>query len=97
MIGKVRLTCCGHRQNASSCARQELAPFTVLKDIAFVIRSVEAPDPGIYFAQAELVLARGPFKIEDERALIQSHAIDHLVCKNSGGDAEDAKLQAARN
>ncbi|MBI2256623.1 MAG: cobalt-precorrin-6A reductase [Proteobacteria bacterium] len=76
--------------------RQELAPFTVLKDIAFVIRSVEAPDAGLAFAQAEVVLARGPFKFEDEHALLQSRAIDHLVCKNSGGSATDGKLQAAR-
>jgi precorrin-6A/cobalt-precorrin-6A reductase len=76
--------------------RQELAPFTQLADIAFVIRSVEPPDAGIEFAQADLVLARGPFKLEDERALLQSRRIDHLVCKNSGGGATDAKLQAAR-
>lgn len=76
--------------------RQELAPFTALKDIAFVIRSVEAPDAGIVFANAELVLARGPFKLADERALLQSRSIDYLVCKNSGGGATDAKLQAAR-
>jgi precorrin-6A/cobalt-precorrin-6A reductase len=76
--------------------RQELAPFVQLADIAFVIRSVEPPDAGMKFAQAELVLARGPFKLEDERALLQAHRIDHLVCKNSGGSATDAKLQAAR-
>jgi precorrin-6A/cobalt-precorrin-6A reductase len=76
--------------------RQELAPFTELKDIAFVIRSVEQPDSTLAFADAEIVLARGPFKLEDERALLQSRPIDHLVCKNSGGGATDAKLQAAR-
>ncbi len=76
--------------------RQELAPFTALTDIAFVIRSVEPPDAGINFAQAELVLARGPFKLADERALLQARQIDHLVCKNSGGSATDAKLLAAR-
>jgi precorrin-6A/cobalt-precorrin-6A reductase len=76
--------------------RQELAPFTALKDVGFVIRSVEAPDAGLVFADAEIVLARGPFKLEDERALLQSRSIDHLVCKNSGGSATDAKLQAAR-
>ncbi|MDY0872843.1 cobalt-precorrin-6A reductase [Dongia rigui] len=76
--------------------RQELAPFTALKDIAFVIRAVDAPDADLAFADAEIVLARGPFKLADERVLLQSRGIDHLVCKNSGGDATDAKLQAAR-
>jgi len=76
--------------------RQELAPFAALKDVAFVIRAVEAPDADLAFADAEIVLARGPFKLDDERALLQSRRIDHLVCKNSGGGATDAKLQAAR-
>jgi precorrin-6A/cobalt-precorrin-6A reductase len=76
--------------------RQELAPFTTLDDIHFLIRSVEAPDPALHFAHAELVLARGPFRIEDELALLTAHRIDHIVCKNSGGKATDAKLQAAR-
>jgi len=76
--------------------RQELEPFTALKDIAFVIRSVEPLDPALIFANAEILLARGPFRLDDERALLQSRAIDHVVCKNSGGDATDAKLLAAR-
>lgn len=76
--------------------RQELAPFAALAEIAFVIRSVEAPNSDLVFADAEFVLARGPFNLADERSLLQSRGIDHLVCKNSGGGATDAKLQAAR-
>lgn len=76
--------------------RQELAPFTELTDIAFVIRAVEPPDAAIKFIDAEIVLARGPFRLDDERALLQSRRIDCIVCKNSGGSATDAKLQAAR-
>lgn len=76
--------------------RQELAPFTALEGISFVIRSVEPPDAGMAFADAEIVLARGPFRLEDERALLTSRRIDFIVCKNSGGNATDAKLQAAR-
>lgn len=76
--------------------RQELAPFTALKDTAFVIRSVEPPDPALKFAQADFVLARGPFRLADERALLLQHQIDAIVCKNSGGSATAAKLEAAR-
>nr|WP_298686327.1 cobalt-precorrin-6A reductase [uncultured Dongia sp.] len=76
--------------------RQELAPFTALTDIAFVIRAVEKPDADIKFADAEIILARGPFNLADERALLQSRRIDCIVCKNSGGSATDAKLEAAR-
>lgn len=76
--------------------RQELAPFTTLTEASFVIRSVEPPDSGLQFAQAEFVLARGPFRLEDERMLLQSYSIDCIVCKNSGGSATYAKLIAAR-
>lgn len=76
--------------------RQELAPFTTLTDTSFVIRSVEPPDAGLRFADAQFVLARGPFRLEDERALLRAHGIDCIVCKNSGGEATFAKLLAAR-
>jgi precorrin-6A/cobalt-precorrin-6A reductase len=77
--------------------RQELGHFTALRDIWFLIRSVEAPDTGMHFAQSELLLARGPFRYEDELALLKQHRIDTIVCKNSGGDATDGKLTAARD
>jgi precorrin-6A/cobalt-precorrin-6A reductase len=76
--------------------RQELGHFTGFDDAWFLIRSVEAPDPAIRFAQSELLLARGPFRYEDELALLKQHEIDTIVCKNSGGDATDGKLAAAR-
>lgn len=76
--------------------RQELAAFAALADTAFVIRSVEAPDPALGFSQAEFIRARGPFQLDDERALLQTRRIDCIVCKNSGGGATDAKLTAAR-
>lgn len=76
--------------------RQELAPFTVLDDVHFLIRSVDAPDPNLRFAQSELVLARGPFRLEDERELLRSRNIECVVCKNSGGVATEGKLIAAR-
>jgi precorrin-6A/cobalt-precorrin-6A reductase len=48
------------------------------------------------FAKAKIVLARGPFTVEDERSLLKDHQIDTIVCKNSGGSATDAKLTAAQ-
>jgi len=76
--------------------RQELAHFTGLDNIWFLIRAVEAPDPALQFAQSELLLARGPFRYADELALLRDHRIDTIVCKNSGGEATDGKLTAAR-
>ena len=43
-----------------------------------------------------LVLARGPFSVEDEIALMRDERIDTLVTKNSGGSATEAKIKAAR-
>lgn len=75
--------------------RQELAPFAALDRVWFLIRSVETPDPLPAFANAEILLARGPFTLADERQLLRDRAIDTIVCKNSGGPT-DAKLAAAR-
>ncbi len=76
--------------------RQELAPFAGLDHVWFLIRSVDAPDPMPGFARAEVLLARGPFTRAGEDALLRGRGIDTLVCKNSGGSATDAKLEAAR-
>lgn len=76
--------------------RQELAHFTGLDDIWFLIRAVETPDSTMQFTQSELLLARGPFRYTDELALLRDHRIDTIVCKNSGGGATDGKLTAAR-
>ena len=76
--------------------RQELAPFAALDQVWFLIRSVDAPDPMPPFARALVTLGRGPFTLADELDLLRTHGIDTLVCKNSGGTATDAKLEAAR-
>lgn len=75
--------------------RQELAPFAALRETFFLIRSIHAPQPMPDFAQAQIVLARGPFSLADEQALLREHQIEAMVCKNSGGPT-DAKLAAAR-
>jgi precorrin-6A/cobalt-precorrin-6A reductase len=76
--------------------RQDLAPFSGLAGLWFLIRTIEAPDAAHAFAEAEIVLARGPFRLADELALLRRYRIDTIVCKNSGGAATEAKLIAAR-
>ncbi|MCK7582978.1 MAG: cobalt-precorrin-6A reductase [Chromatiales bacterium] len=76
--------------------RQELTHFADIEDIRFLIRLVTPPDPKPAFQAAEWLYSRGPFALDDERALLDTWAIDTLVCKNSGGEATSAKLIAAR-
>ncbi|HGY9636832.1 TPA: cobalt-precorrin-6A reductase [Pseudomonas putida] len=46
--------------------------------------------------RCEVIGARGPFHIEDERALFQRRHIDVLISKNSGSVATEPKLEVAR-
>ena len=46
--------------------------------------------------RARCIAARGPFALEDERALFANEGFDVLISKNSGGNATEAKLQVAR-
>lgn len=46
--------------------------------------------------RCEVIGARGPFRLEDERALFAQRQIDVLISKNSGSGATEPKLQVAR-
>ena len=60
-----------------------------------LVRCVDPPTdplpPG-----AVLLLARGPFSVADELALMREHGVDVVVTKDSGGHMTEAKLDAAR-
>jgi len=47
-------------------------------------------------ARCEVIGARGPFQIDDERALFERQRIDVLISKNSGSTATEPKLDVAR-
>ena len=46
--------------------------------------------------RCEVIGARGPFVIDDERALFAQRRIDVLISKNSGSSATEPKLEVAR-
>ena len=46
--------------------------------------------------RCEVIGARGPFHLEDERALFERRNIDVLISKNSGSSATEPKLEVAR-
>jgi precorrin-6A/cobalt-precorrin-6A reductase len=64
-------------------------------DAWFLVRTVDPP--AALPPRAELLLARGPFTVGDEVALMRRHRISQVVTKDSGGDATAAKLVAARH
>jgi precorrin-6A/cobalt-precorrin-6A reductase len=75
--------------------RQGLATFASVGAAWFLVRCVDPPDPPLP-PRHELLLDRGPYTLEGELALIDRHAIDLLVTKDSGGRHTEAKLDAAR-
>ncbi|UGT44267.1 cobalt-precorrin-6A reductase [Nocardia yamanashiensis] len=74
--------------------RQGVAAFAE-SDAWFLIRAIDPPD-GTLPARHEILLARGPFTLADETALLTDRRIDVMVTKDSGGALTEAKLEAAR-
>lgn len=64
-------------------------------DAWFLIRVVTAPDGADLPRRYRLIHSRGPYRYDDEAALLREHRIDALVTKNSGGALTRAKLDAA--
>lgn len=64
-------------------------------DAWFLIRVVTPPDPRSLPERHALLLSRGPYDLDGERALMSENGIDALVTKNSGGPMTRAKLDAA--
>jgi len=79
-----------------SIGRQELAAFAPLQHLWFLMRAIEPPEPGTLLPPGKLLLQRGPFTLEAERALLQDYDLEVVVTKNSGGAATYAKIVAAR-
>jgi precorrin-6A/cobalt-precorrin-6A reductase len=75
--------------------RQGLAAFAAVDQAWFLIRCVDPPD-GPLPAEAQVILARGPYDASAEQALMAEHRIEVLVTKNSGGPLTAGKLDAAR-
>ncbi|MDX8434995.1 cobalt-precorrin-6A reductase [Mesorhizobium abyssinicae] len=76
--------------------RQEAGAFEAAPQHHYLIRSVDPVEPKLVVPDAIYLLARGPFPDADERALLESHGIEAIVSKNSGGEATYGKIAAAR-
>jgi precorrin-6A/cobalt-precorrin-6A reductase len=83
------------RRALLTTGRQGLAAFAGVATVWTLIRCVDPPDPPLP-PHHELLLDRGPYTLPGELALIDAHAIDVVVTKDSGGEHTVAKLDAAR-
>ena len=79
-----------------STGARDLQAFGHLRTTRFLVRLVDAPPEPLPLAESDLIVDRGPFAVEDERALFLDRDVELLVSKNSGGTATYAKLAAAR-
>ena len=76
--------------------RLGLAAFRAAPQHRYVIRTIDPPDATDLPPEHALVFDRGPFRFDDEEALMRRERIEVVVTKNSGGTAARAKLDAAR-
>ena len=86
------------RHNASSwrSAGRRSPPSRRHRSTVYLVRSVDPVTPPPALPNATYVLGRGPFTEAGDLALMTAHAIETLVCRNSGGSAGYAKIAAAR-
>jgi precorrin-6A/cobalt-precorrin-6A reductase len=73
----------------------DLAAFSGIAHVFFLVRLIQPPAEPPPLSHHDLVVARPPFALDEERALFARHRIDTLVTKQSGGPTE-TKLTAAR-
>ena len=75
---------------------RDVQVFSRLRGVRFLVRLVDTPRTLLPLSRSKLIVDRGPFAIESERALFLKHGVELLVSKNSGGGATYPKLAAAR-
>ncbi|MBY6056737.1 cobalt-precorrin-6A reductase [Leisingera daeponensis] len=76
--------------------KQNLAQFAAKPQHHYLLRLVDAPKADLPLPRTTVEIARGPFDVAGDTALMQRHGITHVVAKNAGGIGAAAKLTAAR-
>ena len=70
--------------------------FAAVEGVHFLVRAIQAPPDPLPLLDYTLIPGRPPYALAGETAIMEEHAIDALVTKESGGGATKAKLTAAR-
>lgn len=76
--------------------RLHLAAFAGLAQHDWLLRVVDPPGAEFPLPGARVEVARGPFDLAGDLALLRAHGTEILVAKNAGGDGASAKIEAAR-
>jgi precorrin-6A/cobalt-precorrin-6A reductase len=76
--------------------RLQLAAFARAPHHHYIVRTIDRPEEIDALPDCKLILARGPFSLAGELALMEDERVEALVTKNSGGRATYAKIEAAR-
>jgi precorrin-6A/cobalt-precorrin-6A reductase len=77
--------------------RQYLNVFAAHPQHAYLVRLVDPPRAPLALRDAEVIVARGPFEVASDRAMLAQHRIEIIVARNAGGDGASAKIEAARD
>ena len=77
--------------------RLELAAFRAAPQHQYLVRTIDLPETDDLPSHHRVILARGPFAVADEIALMRETRAEVLVSKNSGGAASFGKIAAARD
>jgi precorrin-6A/cobalt-precorrin-6A reductase len=76
--------------------RQQIGLFAAKPQHRYVLRLVDPPLEPLPLPDTEVIIARGPFDVTGDTALMRDHAVTQVVAKNAGGEGARAKLDAAR-
>ena len=76
--------------------RQHLAAFAIAPQHHYLLRLIDAPADDLPLLQTTVTIARGPFTVPGDIALMRDHATEIVVAKNAGGKGAVAKIAAAR-
>lgn len=76
--------------------RMHLDAFAPNPQHHYLLRLVDPPKGALALPNTTVVVDRGPFSVEGDRALMEAHEIGLVVSKNAGGTGAVAKIEAAR-
>lgn len=76
--------------------RMHLDAFAPNPQHRYLLRLVDPPNAPLPFPCAEVIVDRGPFDADADRALMERYGVALVVSKNAGGTGAYAKIAAAR-